>query len=308
MSNVPVVPQDYDTGLEQFGMEDAVIPRLSIVHKEQEFKDSLTNEQFPKIKTIILGLQKQRVLFHHIVDDGDVPMCKSANFETGFPNVDEDVKKDKRFPWDKSGFDPSDYPPDENGLIRLPCSGCQLKEWGSHPDGKKPYCAEQFTLPILYDPRETDEWVPALITFQKTSLKPLKSYITSFARSKSAAFQAITEISLTAEKRGSNEYSVPIFKRIGDTDEENWREFSTNFRSMRDFLTADPGSRDEDSGPAVSAPSGNVAKPPADKTKAEAEEATEAEEPVEGEVVEDPPTSAEAGPSTDEDDDDDLPF
>lgn len=305
MSNVPANVSDYDTGLEQFDSSDAVIPRLSILHKEQEFKDSLTNEQFPKIQTIILGLVKQRVLFHNIVDEGDMPMCKSANFETGFPNTSDDIKKDKRFPWDKSGFDPADFPPDDEGVIRLPCSGCQLKEWGSHPDGKKPYCAEQFTLAILYDPRETDEWVPALVTFQKTSLKPLKAYLTSFARSKSAAFQAITEMSLTPEKRGSNEYSVPIFKRVGDTDEENWREFSTSYRNMKEFLTADPGTRDEEaSGPQVAAPSGNVAKPPADKAPPEKEEAANA--PVEAEVVEDPPE--EPTVTVSDDDDDELPF
>jgi len=303
MSNLPANTADYDTGLEQFDSSDAVIPRLSIVHKEQEFKDSLTNEQFPKIQTIILGLVKQRVLFHNVVDDGDKPMCKSADYETGFPNVSDDIKKDKRFPWDKSGFDPKDYKPDEDGLIRLPCSGCALKEWGSHPDGKKPYCAEQFTLPILYDPSEDENWVPALITFQKTALKPLKSYLTSFARSKSAAFQAITEIVLTAEKRGANEYSVPSFKKVGDTDEENWREYSMNYRSMRDFLVADPGSRDEEE-PGVAPPSDNTAKPPADKVEEEKEEAANA--PVEAEVVEEPPTDADGDPITD--DDDDLPF
>jgi hypothetical protein len=301
MSNVPAQITDYDTGLEQFGIEDAVIPRISIDHKQQEWKDSLTNEQFPFIKTIILGLQKQRVLFHHVVDDGDMPMCKSANFGTGFPNLDEDVKKDKRFPWDKSGFAPNDYKPDKDGLVRLPCEGCQLKEWGSHPDGKKPYCAEQFTLPILYDPRDDGDWVPAIVTFQKTSLKPLKAYLSSFARSRNAAFQAITEMSLTPEKRGNNEYAVPKFKRIGDTDEENWREYSANFRAMRDFLVADPGSRDED-GPGIEAPSDNTAKPPADKEAEEKEEAANA--PVDAEIVEDPP----AEPTASADDDDDLPF
>ena len=158
MTSVPAKTSDfdYDTGLEQFGVEDAVIPRLSIVHKDGQFKDSLTNAQFTTIKVIILGLVKQRVLFHPVVDDGDWPMCKSADHDTGFPNMSDEQPKEKRFAllWDKAGFDPKDFPPDENGVIRLPCDSCQLKEWGTHPDGKKPYCAEQFTLPILYDPDE----------------------------------------------------------------------------------------------------------------------------------------------------------
>lgn len=309
MSNVPANVGDFETGLEDFGLEDAVIPRLSIVHREAQFKDSLSNEQFDTLKVIILGLVKQRVLWHPTVDDGDWPMCRSANHETGFPNMSDDQPKDKRFPWSKSGFDQSDYPADGDGLIRLPCSGCQLKEWGSHPDGKRPYCAEQYTLPVLYDPRDDENWVPAIMTFQKTGLKPLKAYLSSFARSRNAAFQAVTEIGLDLNKRGQTEYSVPWFKRVGNTDEENWREFSTNYRTMRDFLTADPGSRDEDEG--TPAPSSNVAKPPA---KEEPKQDDKTEDVVDAEVVEDKPqqqdkvSKPEPAAAASDDDDDDLPF
>lgn len=301
---------DFETGLEEFGMEDMVIPRLSIVHKEGEFKDSLTNEQFSKINIIILGLVKQRVLWHTKVDDDDWPMCRSADHNTGIPNLSDDQPKEKRFPWDKSGFDPAHYPADDEGRIRLPCSGCQLKEWGSHPDGKKPYCSEQFTLPVLYDPREDDNWVPAIMTFQKTGLKPLKSYLSSFARSKTAAFSAVTEVTLTLQKKGSTDYSTPNFKRVGDTDDVDWREYSTNFRTMKEFLTADPGSRDEDEGgtPASATPS-----------TAKEDPWAPTEEPVKAEVVPEekaapvptpePEAKAPAAePAAAAPDDDDLPF
>ena len=296
---------DFETGLEDFGMEDAVIPRLSIVHREGQFKDSLSNEQFDTLKVIILGLVKQRVLWHPTVDDGDWPMCRSTNHETGFPNVSDDQPKEKRCPWKDSGFDPKDYPADSDDLIRLPCSGCSLKEWGSHPDGKRPYCSEQFTLPVLYDPREDENYVPAIMTFQKTGLKPLKAYLSSFARSRNAAFQAITEIGLDLNKRGSTEYSVPWFRRVGNTDETNWREFSTNYRTMRDFLTADPGGRDEEEG-GTPAPSVNVAQPPA---KTVEKQDDETEDVVEAEVIEDKPKQQDkvTAPAA-SDDDDDLPF
>lgn len=304
---------DFETGLEDFNMEDAVIPRLSIVHKEGEFKDSLSNEQFPKVKVIILGLVKQRVLWHPDVDDGDWPMCRSANHDIGFPNLSDDQPKEKRFPWEKSGFRKEDFPAGEDELIRLPCSGCQLKEWKSHPDGKRPYCSEQFTLPILYDPREDGNWVPAIITFQKTALKPLKAYLSSFARSRNAAFMAVTEIGLDMLKRGSTDYSVPNFKRIADTDEELWREYSVNYRTMRDFLTADPGSRDEDEA-GTPAASDNTAKAPASSSVTPTKE----EDVVDAEVVEDSPeevvktepkeTPKSAAPAAAADDDDELPF
>jgi hypothetical protein len=311
---------DFETGLEDFDMEDAVIPRLTIVHKEAEFKDSLSNEQFGKLNVIILGLVKQRVLWHQTVDDGDWPMCRSADHNTGFPNLSDEQPKNKRFPWGESNFDPKDYVVEDdegNKVAKLPCNSCALKEWGSHPDGKRPYCSEQYTLPVLYDPREDDNWVPAILTFQKTGLKPLKSYLTSFARTKTAAFQAITEITLDLNKRGQTDYSVPVFKRIGDTDDSEWHEYSMTYRTIREFLTAEPGTRTEvEDG--VGTPSDNAAKPPAQKVESETKVDDKSEDIVEAEVVEDKPEQAEkvtkaeepkaAEPEAAAEDDDDLPF
>lgn len=303
-------PEDFETGLEEFGIEDAVIPRITIVHKEGLFKDSLSNQEFDKITCIILGLVKQRSLWHPTVDDGDWPMCRSMNHETGFPNLSDEQPKEKRFNllWDKAGFDPKDFPEDAEGRVRLPCGSCQLKEWGSHPDGKKPYCSEQFTLPILYDPDGDGIWVPAIVTFQKTALKGLKAYLSSFARSKSAAFQAVTEVTLRMEKKGSTDYSVPEFKKVGTTDEENWLEYSTNYRTMANFLRADPGSRDdsEDTTPASKTP------PKVEQEKSEAK-ADDDGDVVDAEVVEEPAQAVKSEakadtPAAAEDDDDDLPF
>lgn len=289
---------EFETGLEDFDMEDAVVPRLSIVHKDQEFKDSLTGETFPKISAIILGLVKQRVLWFPTVDEGDWPMCRSANHDIGFPNVSDKQPKEKAFPWETSGFNPDDFPPDDEGLIRLPCAGCQLKEWKTHPDGKKPYCAEQFTLPLLYATDPDAPLAPAILTLQKTSLKPIKAYLTGFSRSQTPAFSVVTEIGLEAAKRGSNEYSIATLKRIANSDPDQWRAYATQYRAMRDFLTADPGERDLDEG-------GGVAIEPAKP------------EPV----VEDPPAetvtvaagqpaaaAATGGSAAPDDDPDALPF
>jgi hypothetical protein len=309
-------PDEIETGLDDFGMEDAVIPRLAIVHKDAQFKDSLSGETFDSVKTILLGLVKQRILWHTTVDDDDWPMCRSVDHEHGFPNESEDQPKDKRFPWELSGFRPEDYPADSGGQRKLPCSGCALKEWGSHPDGKRPYCSEQFTMPVLYDPQDNGLWVPAIMTFQKTGLKPLKSYLTSFARNRTPAFSAITEIGLDPRQRGATDYAVPTFRRVGDTEEENWRDYSVNYRTMRDFLQEEPGTKTEDV--EVSTPSPNVNKAPESKTE------TKAEEPVEAEVVEESKAEEQVNPAPDADaphedtapkseaaaadDDDDLPF
>lgn len=307
---------DYETGLEDFDMEDAVIPRLTIVHKEGEYKDSLSGEQFGKLNIIILGLVKQRVLWHHTLDEGDWPMCRSHNHDEGIPNESDDQPKDKRFPWDKSGFEKKDFTENENGNILLPCSGCALKEWKSHPDGKKPYCAEQFALPILMDPKGDGElWVPSIFTVQKTGLRPLKTYLTSFSRSKSAAFTVVTEIGLDMLKKGTTDYSVPNFKTVGATDEENWREYSVAFRGMKEFLIQEPGSRVED---VEIEPSSNVNKGPEPKAEDPVEKPAEKEDIVEAEIVPDPepevkapepePEAKKEEPVVPPEDDDDLPF
>lgn len=288
---------DFETGLEDFSMEDAVVPRLVIQHRDGEFKDSLSGATFSKIKVIILGLVKQRILWHNIVDDGDMPMCKSANHKLGFPNIDEDTPREKRFPWAASGFDPKDFPPDEDGQVALPCDGCQLKEWGTHPDGKKPYCSEQYTLPVLYDPYDNDSWVPALLTFQKTGIKPVRSYLTSFARSNNPAYTAITEIGLDLQKRGQNPYSVPNFRRVGDTDDALWREYATNYRTLKTFLQAPPTPREESNASSNSTPSPNVATAPANTPPATEKADTQAKEEAK-------PTPTPAASA----DDDDLPF
>ena len=297
VTNVPANPSDFGgTGLEDFGLEDAVIPRLRILHKEAVFEDSLSGEKFDSVYMIILGLVKQRILWHQIVDDDDKPMCRSANFETGFPNLSEDQPREKRFPWAASGFRPEDYPPGPDGKIRLPCSGCNLKEWKSHPDGKRPYCSEQFTLPILYSGDLHGDYVPALVTFQKTSLKPLKSYLSNFARTKNPAFVAITQVGLDMLHRGQTDYSVPKFRKAGETEDDNWRDYAIQYQTMREFLQAEPGSREE-SEDGVGTPSANVAGPPAQPA---APPQPEPEDVVEGEWTEtgadpwkSPPAAAE---------------
>jgi hypothetical protein len=283
---------ELETGLEDFGMGDTVIPRLKINHREGRFVDSLSNEEFDKVRVVMLGLVRQRILWHPSLDDDDAaPMCKSTNFQIGFPDLNfEEQPKNKLFPWAESGFNPDDFQPGPDGLRRLPCAGCQLKEWGSHPDGKKPYCSEQFTIPLMYAPNEDENFIPAIISFQKTSLKPLKTYLSSFKRGKTAAFTAFTEMGLDLTKRGANPYSVPNFKNVGQTDSDDWAEYATSYRQLRDFLTADPGrGEDEEGSVTVTVTQDNQwGTPPAEA------------ETVDAEVVEEPPVEdvpAEAEPT-----------
>lgn len=249
-SQVPANVEDLSTGLEEFGVEDMVTPRLTILHREGLFEDSLTKQKYETLNVVILSLAKQRILWPDHMDEGDMPMCRSTDHKTGYPNLELTAKPaEKQFPWENSNFNPTDYPPDADGQIRLPCAGCNLKEWGSDPDGKKPWCAEQFTLAVLYDPFQNNEWVPAILTFQKTSLKPLRNYLTSFARSSTPAFQVYTEVGLDLLKRGQNPYSVAKFKMGSQTNPEEWAEYSIQGRGMQNFLRTPPGRLDEETEP-----------------------------------------------------------
>ena len=98
-----VVPyDDSNVGLEDVGVGDVVIPRLRIVHDEAMFEDNLSKAKFSTMKVVLLGLVKQRIFWDDNVEDDDKPLCKSPDFEHGFPNVDPGQRK--TFPWAKSNF------------------------------------------------------------------------------------------------------------------------------------------------------------------------------------------------------------
>lgn len=303
-------------GLEDASISDIVIPRLRILHKKGMIADNLSSTEYPRLRVILLGLVKQRIMWHEDVEDEDRPQCKSPNFEQGFPNVDEDTLKKKRFPWDVSNFSADDFPASSgvNGLVTLPCAQCKFKEWGQ--DKKPPLCSEQHTYPLLYDTAqegEEESWVPALFTVQKTGIKPSRNYLSAFVQSKKPMFTAVTELTFSQHSRGSVEYSVPIFKRIGNTEPELWEEYANTFRTIRDFAKQAPRSKDSDDYYGEAENNANTA--PAATTTVVQEPVQQAA-PTQAPVQQAPAPAQEAAPpaaappaaSTPADDDGDLPF
>lgn len=267
------VDDDEDSlGLEDIGAGDVIIPRLQIDHKTAEFKDNLSGWRSNTLTVVLLGMVKQRIMWSNPVEDGDKPLCKSPDNLYGFPNQRMDLPADKRFPWEDSNFEPSQAVPVEiqprtlrehpdgwtsNGLDALPCAACRFKDWGKDRHGKSvpPPCTEQHTFPVIYQVSE-DTWTTALLTLQRTGIKPSKSYISSFAQSKKPMFTAVTKITLTQLSRGSVEYAVPELTRLGDTDPAAWQHYADTYRSIRELIRSAPRRYDE-SEPAA-APSANV--------------------------------------------------
>jgi hypothetical protein len=246
--NTVALPSDLATGLEDFGVEDLKLPRLTVNHEAGTFKDMLSNMEYPELVVIPLGAIKQRVLWHPAINDDKkdvVPLCKSTDYQTGYPTLNQPVPTDN-FPWPAVGWNPSDFQPNSEGRVVLPCSSCRLKEWGSHPlDGKKTWCTEQHSIPLLYGPPGSEPGMTALFTAQRSSINASKAFFASIMRRSLPAYAVRATLRLNAHQRGKNKYYVPVFIETGLTDQENWPVYSESLTSIRTFLTQPPRLKDE---------------------------------------------------------------
>lgn len=257
-SALAVPAEPIDTGLGDLTTADIQFPRLKIVHSDGVFEDPAMSQQYGEVFCVVLGLVRQRILWHTRVENDEKPMCKSPDFLNGYPNL-EPADASRNFPFAQAGFNPDLQMIDEAGRMVLPCGDCKLKEWGSHPQGGKPYCSEQFTLPVLYAGDlasvQSQFWTPALVTFQKTGITPAKRYLGAFQMQNKGAYTAITRITLATKRQGNVTYSTPIFQNVGETDPDAWPEFSEQFRSVRTWLiSAKPRGKDIDGEAVVTDP------------------------------------------------------
>lgn len=232
------------SGLEDFTAEDLKLARLVIDQKAGLFKDSLSGTTYERVHAITLGVVKQRVMWQPTVDEGDSnPLCKSTDNAIGYPTTWE--KPQNNFPWVASGWQQGDFPQDELGRTVLPCGSCRFKEWKTHPDGKKPWCSMQHSVPLLYGEPGDTPYIQAVFTFQRSSLPASQAYFAGFMQKSLPAFSAVCEIRLNKLKRGLNDYYVPILQVLRQTDQAMWPEYSENLKIMRNFLTRPPVTRDE---------------------------------------------------------------
>lgn len=229
---VPDVNEYADLGMEDFKVTDAVIPRLDLSHKEGVFIDNLTGEKFPELDVIVLGLVKQRIFWNEDQDYNGGPLCRSRDGVTGSPQR-KDGKTD--FPFKTAGF--TELQILEEG--KLACEDCGMKEWGTASKGG-PACSEQFTLVVLTEVAD-GRWMPALMTLQKTGIKPSKVYISGFVREQSPMFVCVTHITLDLKKKGSVTFATPEFKRGVATDSSNFAAWAGIYRNLRTFLHSSRG-------------------------------------------------------------------
>lgn len=307
-------------GLEDFETSDQVLPIIRIDHKHSSgapvFVDQLSNEFYPELDAVLLGLIKQRILWPaELPDDGKgVWLCRSYEFKEGHPTREGK----ETFPWDASGFDQATYPEGTS----LPCANCKLKEWDTHPSRNAPWCSAQYTFAMMLQNAEGN-FYPSLLQIQRSALKPANAYLSSFANAGTPLFTVFSHLTLESHKKGNNVYGVPKFSKGPETPAEAHQIFGQNYRSVRDYLqTPFSGTEEEEaelppaetpvSAPAAAAPAapptptpaaapvGGIVPPPA-PAQATAPASAPAEAPGAA------PVSVPAGASA-ADDDEELPF
>lgn len=334
---------DFDFGLEDLKATDISFPRIRILHDEGVFMDSVTKRKSAVLDCIIIGMVKQRIFWDADADlDESEPLCKSPGEANprdpnsrmlGFPNIHG--KEDFRFPWEGSNFDPDDWQPDDNGVVRLPCDACAYAQWRKNPKKKDkndpPLCNEQYTLVIMYRMDDEDQYIPGIFTVQKTGIGPAKAYLGAFKQRQQPPFLTYTSVTLNEGIKGGRKFQVPQFEAVqgAKTEREEWAGFAKTFGAIREYVTVEPRVRD-DSGDAPRATRANTggyvprqAEPVQDIVDAEVEEdvtpaapapapaGRRAAPPLGATKAAAPAASApapQAAASTDDDDDDGLPF
>jgi hypothetical protein len=232
-----------DVGLEDVSSSDIRVPRLAIEHDNGTFKNTTTNEEFPELRAVFLGLVKQRIMWDPQIDAGDRPQCKSLDHEVGFPQLRTDIPARKQFPWSKSNFRQEDFPPAKDGLISLPCESCTFNQWGK--DNERPPCSESYTFILYYQHPTSGVLSPATMAFSKSAIKAAKVYSGTFLAAKQPMFTVWTSMTLRPEARGKTRYMVPELTREGMTDAGEWRGWADAYLAMRDFMRARPRLADE---------------------------------------------------------------
>lgn len=220
---VPAETPQAPVGLEDIDETNLAFPRLNIIGPDAVFQDSLSNERYDTLETVVLGLVHQRVLWPADVPEGggSKPLCRSRDAKIGLPQKD--------FPWASTGF--TLEPGDEQQ--ELSCAACPLQQWGSHPTRAEiPWCNEQFTV-VLYH-----EGGPAMMTIQRSGLAAVRNFATSFVRLHIPTFTKYTTIGLTGLRRGTVRYAVPVFTTGEETPVEDHDFYEDMYRKARAFLTS----------------------------------------------------------------------
>lgn len=156
-----------ETGLEELGAGDLIIPRLSItqpttpdIANEQQgkFCVNITGDYQDTMRVALIKLSKSRILFPEKYKRDNDPLCRSHDFKmpaNDIPNSEPMAASCGLIPGDKKKH------------------VCEYANWGA--DNTPPRCQETWNLLIV----DINTYMPMWFSVKSTALKPLRKIVSA---------------------------------------------------------------------------------------------------------------------------------
>jgi len=155
-----------DTGLEELGAGDLIIPRLTITQPTTpdiaadqvgKFCINVTGDYHDTMRVAIIKLTKSRILFPDKYKRDNEPLCRSHDFKfpAEIPGVTPMAATCQLIPGDTKKHT------------------CPYANWGA--DNTPPRCQETWNLLIV----DIDTYLPMWFSIKSTALKPLRKIVSA---------------------------------------------------------------------------------------------------------------------------------
>lgn len=184
----------------------AKIPGGGVTQFELPSDDESTGTYVPKLIGVILHSHDQCALWDESSDDEDnKPLCSSVDGKLGIGTP--------------------------GGI----CATCAMNAYGSSAKGAGKACKNSRVLYLL----RSGDYLPLQLNLPPTSISAFKDfYRKAFAIRKRPAYASLVEISLKKESNGKEEYSVAVFRRLGDFSGEKLQEVKAYASTFKDQIKA----------------------------------------------------------------------
>lgn len=170
----------------------AKIPGGGVTQFELPSDDDSTGTYVPKLVGVILHSHDQCTLWEEgeTKEDSTI-LCSSVDGKTGI------------------------------GTPGGTCATCAMNAYGSSTKGAGKACKNSRVLYLL----RSGDYLPMQLNLPPTSIGAFKEfYRKAFALRQRPAYASLVEISLKKESNGKEEYSVAVFRRLGDFSGEKLQE------------------------------------------------------------------------------------
>ena len=182
----------------------AKIPGGGVTQFELPSDDESTGTYVPKLVGVILHSHDQCALWEENSDDEDnKPLCSSVDGKVGI------------------------------GTPGGTCATCPMNVYGTATKGNGKACKNSRVLYLL----RSGDYLPLQLNLPPTSIGAFKDfYRKAFALRQRPAYGSLVEISLKKESNGKEEYSVAVFRRLGDFSGEKLQEVKAYVATFKEQI------------------------------------------------------------------------